>query len=218
MYHPDLKKDSWLASNNNTDDSLRNTVSVSNYNPISSNGNWNYKKLNRTKYSAGILPYSFDQTGNLYFLLGRDKEGYWSDFGGRCEFKDHQIHTNTAIREFYEETLGSVLSISDCQDKISKVSPITSKTLNGSPYYMYLIYIDYSNYTETFLKTNAFLKYHYANDNKAVSRLIEKNNIRWVSMDTLLNCIERKNQLISLRGVFHDTITSCREILIELKQ
>ena len=67
---------------------------------------WTYKKSNKNtiRYSAGILPYTFDQNGKLLFLLGKDNDGDWSDFGGRCEFKDRNEPKNTATREFYEET------------------------------------------------------------------------------------------------------------------
>ena len=184
--------------------------------------NWNYRKVNRTcnnRYSAGILPYTFDQQGNCFFLLGKDNENDWSDFGGRCEFKDYSDERNTASREFYEETLGAVISINEAIEKINKPNTvkIISKTLNGSPYYMYLLYIDYTNYSESFNKTSNFIKYHYSADKKSISKVIEKNCIRWVSMDTLLNCIENKDStLISLRGVFYKTIQMCKEQLMFL--
>jgi hypothetical protein len=182
---------------------------------------WNYKKIHKcgSRYSAGVLPYTFDQTGKCLFLLGKDNDGDWSDFGGRCEFKDHNEPLNTATREFYEETLGAVLSIPECLEKINRnLVKITSKTLNGSPYYMYLIYIDFVTYSETFNKTSQFLKYHYAQD-KNIYKIIEKVSIRWVSMDTLLNCIENKDLLnpISLRGVFYKTIDFCKDELMFLK-
>ena len=65
------------------------------------NTNWNYRKINRCRYSAGVLPYTFDPGGKCMFLLGKDHEGDWSDFGGRCEFKDNNDEKNTASREFY---------------------------------------------------------------------------------------------------------------------
>ena len=176
---------------------------------------WNYKKINKNmiRYSAGILPYTFDQTGKCFFLLGKDHEGDWSDFGGRCEFKDHSEPLNTATREFYEETLGAVISIQECMDKIN-INPIKilSKTLNGSPYHMYMMYIDYTNYSDTFNKTSNFLKYQFDKQN---TKFIEKNLIRWVSMDTILNCIENGpvNNLLSLRGVFFNTMLNSQEQL-----
>jgi len=184
-----------------------------NYNTI-----WNYKKINKGElYSAGILPYTFDQNGSCLFLLGRDINGDWSDFGGRCECRDKNDEKNTASREFYEETLGSVLQIEECINKITHPSTIkiVSKTLNGSPYYMYIMYIDYYNFTEIFNKTNSFFRYIYSQDKRYISKIIEKTSIRWFTIDTLLNCIENKNRStpISLRGVFLKTIDSCKEQL-----
>jgi hypothetical protein len=182
---------------------------------------WNYKKINKTasiRYSAGVLPYTFDQTGKCFFLLGKDNDNDWSDFGGRCEFRDHNEPLNTASREFYEETLGAVNSVQETLEKINQSTTVkvVSKTLNQSPYYMYLIYVDYLNYSESFIKTSNFLKYHYSQDKRNISKVIEKVSIRWVSMDTLLNCIENKEAPISLRGVFFKTITNCKEQLMFL--
>jgi hypothetical protein len=186
------------------------------------NNSWNYKKVSKggVRYSAGVLPYTFDQHGNCFFLLGKDNDNDWSDFGGRCEFKDRNDEKNTATREFYEETLGSVLTISECMDKINSGSrKIISKTLNGSPYYMYLIYIEYNDYSDSFNKTANFMKYHYSHDQRSVSKVIEKTVIRWVSMDTILNCIENNdfiNNPITLRGVFYKTILNSKEELMFL--
>jgi len=178
---------------------------------------WSYKKSNKSiKYSAGILPYTFDPNGKLFFLLGKDNDNDWSDFGGRCEFKDRNNPINTATREFYEESLGAILSIQECTTRINENNKIISKTLNGSPYYMYPVYIDFLNYSDTFIKISNFLKYQFEN----TSKIIEKTAIRWVSVDTLLNSIENKNPStpISLRGVFFRTISSFKEKLIFLQR
>ena len=187
---------------------------------------WNYRKINRStinKYSAGILPYTFDLNGNCLVLLGKDNEGDWSDFGGRSEFKDHNDEKNTASREFYEETLGSILSINECIDKIGNSKKIISKTLNGSPYYMFLIRVEYLNNTHTFNKTANFIKYHYSQNNNLQNnfhKIFEKNTIRWVNINTLINCIENKifSTPLPLRGVFYKTIQSCLTDLIELRK
>ena len=181
---------------------------------------WTYKKSNKNtiRYSAGILPYTFDQNGKLHFLLGKDNDGDWSDFGGRCEFKDHNEPLNTASREFYEETLGAVINIQECLPLMNTNQKIISKTLNGSPYYMYLIYIDFINYSDSFNKISNFLKFQF--DVRQISRIVEKVAIRWVSMDTLLNCIENyvSNSPIPLRGVFYKTISEFKEKLIYLQR
>ena len=187
---------------------------------------WNYKKINKNqiKYSAGVLPYTFDQDGKCYFLLGKDNDGDWSDFGGRCEYKDHGDEKITASREFYEETLGCIINITECIEKLTNGNPVkvVSKTLNGSPYYMYLLYVEYNNYNDIFNKTSNFLKYHYSTGDKRtdIRKVIEKVCIRWVSMDTILNCIENKypEGPLSLRGVFFKTITNCKEDLVFLQR
>jgi len=186
-----------------------------NYNKIGYNSNWNYKKP-KNKYSAGILPYTYDPNGNCLFLLGKDNYGAWSDFGGKCEFRDKNDERQTASREFYEETLGAVMNISDCIEKISNGNPmkIESKTLNGSPYYMYVLYIEFKNYTDTFYNISNFLKYQQIERNF----LMEKTSIRWVNINTLLNCIDNKNSYkpLELRGVFYSTIDQHKESLVTL--
>ena len=76
---------------------------------------------------------------------------------------------------------------------------------------MYLMYIDYFNYSDTFNKTTQFLRYQF--DNQEMNKLIEKTTIRWVSMDTLLNCIEnnQRDSPIPLRGVFYTTMINSKE-------
>jgi len=174
---------------------------------------WN-KKINKSsRYSAGILPYTFDQiSGKCLFLLGKDYENDWSDFGGRCEFKDNNDPLKTACREFYEETLGCVMTIQESVERLT-TNPvkIVSQTLNGSPYYMYLMYIDFLNYTEMFNKTAQFLRYQF--DSQEMNKVIEKTTIRWVNIDTLLLCIENteRNTPINLRGVFYKTMVNSRD-------
>jgi hypothetical protein len=187
--------------------------------------NWNYKKYSKggnNRYSAGILPYTYNLQGQCLFLLGKDYEGDWSDFGGRCELKDRNDPINTASREFYEETLGAVMDISECNKKIINGKPIkiVSKTLNGSPYYMYLLYVENANYPENFIKTSNFLKYHYSHiSTSGLNKIIEKVDIRWVTIDTLLNCIEnRDSSPISLRGVFYKTIENFKEQIVLLNK
>jgi hypothetical protein len=196
---------------------------------------WKTKKVNYNKYSAGILPYSYDSTGNCFLLLGKDYSGDWSDFGGRSEYIDKNNDFFTASREFYEETLGCVNSIQETIDKIQNGNPIKiiSKTLNGSPYYMYFMYIDYCNYLEIFNKTSNFIKYinqgntNTGNINQGNTKfknninshkLIEKVSIRWVSIDTIISCIECNGTDIEppirLRSVFFKSILLSKNELL----
>ena len=175
----------------------------------------NKKKKFSKLYSAGILPYSFDDSGNTVVLLGKDTDGNWSDFGGRCEICDNSDPRVTASREFYEETLGSVTDIAEMTSRISRGNPlkIISKTLNGSPYYMYVIHTPYENYEESFNKTFRFLKYINTSD-----RVIEKTQIRWVTLNTMLSVLDNspQNAMLPLRSIFNETLKICREELVYL--
>tara|TARA_Y100000389_G_C17369394_1_gene468148 strand:- start:7 stop:615 length:609 start_codon:yes stop_codon:yes gene_type:complete len=184
-----------------------------NYKPIHTT----YKSFSNQKphiYGAGILPFQIHADNEIYFLLGQDKEGTWSDFGGRVELKDIDME-ETAIREFYEETMGTVLDL-DTLNSYMKNScnyiKTNSKTLNGSPYYMYLIRIPYSNYRDNFKKNYKFLKYINVED-----KYLEKIDIRWISRDTLINSLE-SNDCLELRRVFKTTINKNIDTIMNVHQ
>lgn len=163
-------------------------------------------------YAAGILIYS-KYKGNIYFLLGRDNDNKWSDFGGKCELKDHCDIEQTAAREFYEESLGSIYDINFTKKKIkhNKTIKIESKTYTGFPYYMYLLNINYSDeYRTRFNCTKNYLKTIIKKDNY----FVEKNDIRWISIDTLVHSIENKS-LISLRNVFLTTFKNNYKLILK---
>ena len=152
-------------------------------------------------YSAGILPYTIYK-GSIYFLLGRDTDNKWSDFGGRVEPKDRGEHETTAAREFFEETLGSVYDYDFAKKVIKKCPKIVSKTGSGHFYYMYLLKLSYSELIRTkFFSTKNFLTNVVTTIDK---KYIEKNDIRWVSIDTIEHSVEGKS-LISLRNIFQTT-------------
>ena len=174
------------------------------------NKNLSHNKDGYQKYSAGILPYSVYR-GDIYFLLGKDRvEQTWSDFGGRCEEIDKGKHEATASREFFEETLGSVMDINLLKRRLKQhnhVKIINSKTISNYPYIMYLVLIPYGYYKKIFARTLNYLKYL-----KIARKNIEKDDIRWFSIQTLLNSIDTNtnNQFnsIILREVFKNTINT----------
>lgn len=180
------------------------------------NNNWNKKN---NIYSAGILPYGKDSKGNVYFLLGKDRQMSWSDFGGRVELKDNQDAKETAIREFYEETYNSVVEKKYLREILSNEKNyilIKSKTLNGSPYYMYVIQIDLNeNMRKSFIKTLDYLKYIKVNE-----YILEKTDIQWVSLRTLLACIDDNQNEIALgwnlRKVYKNTLINNKEQFVNI--
>ena len=167
-------------------------------------------------YSAGILPYT-NYKGTIYFLLGRDYDHKWSDFGGHVEPKDRSEHETTACREFYEETLGSVLDYDYTKKllKHKKYNLITAKTNNGNNYYMYLIRINYNdNIKEKFISTKNFISnINYNNSSKPIDKkYLEKTDIRWVSFETIENSLNDKSW-ISLRTVFQNNFKNNIDII-----
>lgn len=153
-------------------------------------------------YSAGILPYAI-YDNNLYFLLGRDYDQKWSDFGGRVEPNDKGDPEITAIREFYEESIGSVLDLDYIKKLMrqKKYKKIISKTNSGHDYHMYIIRIQYSEQIKVkFNSTKNFLNFIPYLDKKYK----EKSDIRWVSIETIENSLENKAWIL-LRNTFHNT-------------
>ena len=170
----------------------------------------NALKRHTIYYSAGVLPYSRDAGGNIVFLLGKDKEGNWSDFGGRSEHQDGNNQVKTAARELYEETMGAVMPIDAATRMLSHSvhegsrSLISSKTLGGSPYYMYSLEIVYTDYRKNFKRVHDYVKY-------IQHKYIEKNDIRWVTRETLISAAtsaENSQVLIPLRPIFRTTLTN----------
>lgn len=159
-------------------------------------------------YSAGILPFSIKEK-TIYFLLGKDIEQKWSDFGGRSEGQDKGRWDVTATREFYEESVGSVMDIPSMLAKLQhrkNYIKIKSKTLNGSPYYMYLVKIPYKEiYKENFDSTLKFMRYTKMFEKK----YLEKLDIQWVSLETIYASLDEENNdtiNIPLRKVFRKTL------------
>jgi len=171
-------------------------------------GGWTNRRSYKKSpfYSAGVLPYQICDD-SVYFLLGQDNEGTWSDFGGRAEIRDRENTVVTATREFYEETIGSVMDIQPLKNRINqnKGCLLMSKTMNGSPYYMYVIQVPYKDYRTKFQSTRNFL--NYINSER---KYREKMDIRWVSLETMLAALEDTNRedgsAFPLRRVFRNTI------------
>ena len=166
------------------------------------------------EYCAGILPYHVK--GNMiYFLLGRDSDGRWSDFGGHSEPTDSSIEF-TACREFYEETIGSVLDIYPLIDKITnKKYYVTDITPNGYTYYMYLLRVPYTNYRDYFKSTYYFIKYMNKTNKNIDFKFLEKTDIQWISLDTLQKAIHTDNSEYTLRYIFKKNLQNSIDEIVD---
>ena len=173
-----------------------------------------YKTQQKKNYSAGILPFSI-LNGNVFFLLGKDSmENTWSDFGGRVELKDQGNNINTAIREFYEESLGVILSIDNVKLLLKDKSNFTmtkTKTLNGAPYYMFIVKICHSDkLPDEFSSRKQFCEYI-----RIDKKFKEKKEISWFSKKQVLDSIDNDN-LIPLRHVFNSTLKKKRTLIKDI--
>lgn len=141
-------------------------------------------------YAAGILPVTRFEDGKTLFLLGRDvRDGTWSDFGGKCERVDRNDATNTATREFYEETLGCVVAPWGLRKRMVSGNCVSlrGETRNGHPYWMYVVEVPYiKDLDKTFAKLVAFLKYK-----NAAADLVEKTEVRWFDLATMMSVPKR---------------------------
>lgn len=155
-----------------------------------------------SRYSAGVLLYSYDYDGKLIFLLGKDYRHRFSDFGGRADVTD-ATQIDTATREFYEETCGIVLDVWVARNAITKAPIIHSLSYMGDPYYMYMIHIPYSKeYVESFDMVRRFIHLK-----KVEKRFKEKLSLRWFTSEEIMT---QKNDI---RQVFYKTFSKNLDII-----
>jgi len=173
------------------------------------------KKYTKQVYSAGILPFCV-KNNTVYLLLGKDNDGKWSDFGGRSEGQDRGRWDTTASREFYEESVGSIMGIQAMLARLQyrkNYIRLKGKTLNGSPYFMYFVRIPFKEtYRDNFHSTLEFVQFTRDFDRK----YIEKTDIQWISLDTIhtsLDSVNTNTINYPLRKVFKKTfVDNLKEI------
>lgn len=147
-------------------------------------------------FAAGILPITFVD-GSPLFLVGKDIRDGYSDFGGKCERVDRGNPMQTAAREFYEETLGTVVSakaLLHTMNSPGSCITLKSSTQNNYDYYMFIVEIPYlPHLRSSFRKVLKFLQ------SMAVQRLyVEKTDVQYVTWDLL--------QKMNKRPVFENTL------------
>jgi hypothetical protein len=173
------------------------------------------KKLH--EYSAGVLPYQIENN-KVYICLGKDKDGFWSDFGGKCDPKDRYYTIETAAREFYEESYGAFLSLEGIREHLSheeNFKVINSESLSGIRYFMFLLQIPKLEYS--FSKFHCV--YNYMKYINADYQYQEKVDLKWITLTELMYILDHpeQQQEIILKKVFRRTLLKNRNILLELK-
>jgi hypothetical protein len=168
-------------------------------------------------YSAGILPF-YVKNKTVYFLLGKDPDGNWSDFGGRSEINDKGSWYYTAAREFFEETVGSIMDIQTILTKLQIKKnnlKINDKTLSGHPYYMYVLKVPYKEtYRYNFKSTYSFIKYTNTYDRKIDYKYLEKTDIQWISLETIKKSMSSDTEY-PLRSIFKRTLEGNLDKIVE---
>jgi len=141
--------------------------------------------------------------------MGRSSyDGRWSDFGGGMEKCDKNNPQATAIREFYEETIGAVLDLQNLKYifKNKNYICVNGSTMKGRDYHMYLIHVNYKNYNTGFKKNLQFCTYVHL-----PQKYKEMNEIRWFS----LNSITNNPSVISMRPEFLKTFDTNRDTILQ---
>jgi hypothetical protein len=95
--------------------------------------------------------------------------------------------------------------LSRLQQHRKNYTKLVGKTLNGSPYFMYFVKIPFKEtYRDNFHSTLNFIQFTKSFDQK----YIEKTDIQWISLDTILMSLDEVNADIinyPLRKVFKKT-------------
>tara|TARA_B110000261_G_scaffold161926_2_gene204411 strand:+ start:333 stop:1283 length:951 start_codon:yes stop_codon:yes gene_type:complete len=136
---------------------------------------------------AGILPVALHES-KLYFLFGKenkyeDSAPGFADFGGGHE--KGETHTETAIREGSEELSGFLGDGDDMKKLLLKHG---SYTIDYKQYRTFIVPIKYDKKLEYYFNKNLrFVLSHLDPKIVAQTRIFEKEEIRWVCYDELMN-------------------------------
>lgn len=131
----------------------------------------------------GFLPYMI-KDNKIYFLLGKEESGLYSDFGGLKNTGESDFEN--AVREFNEETMDIFKDI-----KPTKITKFTNNNYN-----CYLTKLD-NSYQDRITAYNNFRQ--KISNYKAKNGLLEKQHIQWFKPNQIIN---NKSQM---RPTFYDT-------------
>jgi 8-oxo-dGTP pyrophosphatase MutT (NUDIX family) len=140
---------------------------------------------------AGILPTTI-HNNKLFFLFGKenkyeDSAPGFSDFGGGTDNKE--TYFETAIREAGEELTGFLGNDNDIKKLLQKYGTynIDYKTVGHNNYRMHIFPFAYDEYLPFYYNNNQrFLQKHLDQNVIKKSKIFEKQEIKWISIDDIL--------------------------------
>jgi 8-oxo-dGTP pyrophosphatase MutT (NUDIX family) len=139
---------------------------------------------------AGILPTTI-HNGKLYFLFGKegkyeDSAPGFSDFGGGTD--NDETFLETAVREAGEEFTGFLGNDNDIRKMLRRCGTynIDHKTDGHKTYRMHIFPFEYNQWLPHYYNNNQrFLQKRLSPKIFKTTKIFEKAEIRWVSVDEL---------------------------------
>ena len=139
---------------------------------------------------AGILPTTI-HNGKLYFLFGKegkyeDSAPGFSDFGGGTD--NNETFLETAVREAGEEFTGFLGNDNDIRKMLNKYGTynIDYKSDGHNTYRMHIFPFKYNEWLPHYYNNNQrFLQKRLPPKVFKTTKIFEKAEIRWVSVDDL---------------------------------
>jgi len=146
---------------------------------------------------AGILPTTI-HNNKLYFLFGKENKFVdtpgWAEFGGGSEGKESFLQT--AIREGTEELTGFLGSTNDLERKIKKTGTFN---IDWKTYRTHILPMEYDELLPFYYNNNQrFLQKRLDPNVIKKSKIFEKEEIRWFSMD------EIKKRKVPFRSYYYN--------------
>lgn len=134
-------------------------------------------------FSAGILLYKVESS-DLFLLLGKDtKYNLWSDFGGKSECTDMGMSVNTASREFFEESMGSISDECELRYHLNRATRLDCVSYRKRKYYMYMLNVDTLLPCRDLIQGFRNQKHMLSQINSScMMKFKEKQDIRWFSL------------------------------------
>jgi 8-oxo-dGTP pyrophosphatase MutT (NUDIX family) len=173
--------------------------------------------------NAGILPYCYDNNGNAYILIGKERNSnVWGDFGGSAERNDRNA-LETASREASEETrfifgkyIGHYNVAARVDNNIRRLSQnyfmpkIKGFVLSANNRYrMYLAHVD-------FIPAHVF-------KNAPTTKGFDKIDYEWVPAVPFMQAIGRSRDRLNtyyqnkkMRSHFYDTVQKNSLIILRV--